>query len=305
MTARIRVYRRMAAATLCGALLAGCSASKPQLESLEQRLHTVVNEVPGTVGIAYVSDRDTVTVNNGVRYALMSVFKLHESLAVCNALESSGARIDSVLHITEKELDRETWSPMMKTYTSEEFDIPIRRLIEYAIVSSDNNASNIMFRRIVSPAATDRFVKSVATDTTFSISHSEGEMKANHDLSYRNYTSPLAAALLIRQVFKDSLVSTGNQEAIRRALSTATIGHNRLAAPFAGRKDVLFAHKTGSGYRNANGELIAFNDVAYVRLPDGRDYSVAVFIRDFCGTEEEAAKVMAQISEIIYSYLNP
>lgn len=65
---------------------------------------------------------------------------------------------------------------------------------------------------------------------------------------------------------------------------------------------MVFAHKTGSGFRNAAGELIAHNDVGYFRLPDGRDYSLAVFIRDFSGSEKEASAIIAGISRCVYDY---
>lgn len=291
----------MAAAMAMG----GCSpAGVPAPGTLQQRICDVVSQAPGTVGVAYVGGGDTVLVNNGVKYAMMSVFKLHEALAVGDALERLGATADSVLHISAAELDPDTWSPMLAEHGPGDFDMTVGRLMEYAVTSSDNNASNILFSRIVSPEETDRFVRTVAPDTTFAILYSEAEMKRDHDLSYRNYSSPLSAALLIRQVFTTELLRPDYQEAVRRALSTVTTGHDRLGAPFAAAGGgVLFAHKTGSGYRNGRGELVAFNDVAYVRLPDGRDYSLAVMIRDFDGSEQAAASIMARISTIVYDHV--
>lgn len=284
-------------------ILSGCGHTKPsEDQSLRDRLYTTVNEAHGTVGIAFVSDADTVLVNNGVRYPLMSVFKLHEALAVADALERRNTALDSVILIPAACLDRNTWSPMLKVYGDSDFDISVGELVRYALVSSDNNASNILFDRIVSPKDTDVYIRSIAADTTFSICYSEAEMKQNHTLSYRNYSSPLSAALLMRQLFTSELVSPASQDSIKEALATVTTGHDRLGAAVDGQEDVLFAHKTGSGYRNDNGELAAFNDVAYVRLPDGRDYSLAVMIRDFSGSEAEAAAIMAEISKTVFSH---
>ena len=81
-----------------------------------------------------------------------------------------------------------------------------------------------------------------------------------------------------------------------------TTGHDRLGAAITEADDVLFGHKTGSGYRNSSGELIAHNDVGYFRMSDGRDYALAVLIRDFRGTEDEASAVMADISRLIYDW---
>lgn len=306
--------KKTIAAALLGAtvaILAGCSRntgctslSGQTGASLESQLLDIVNETPGTVGIAFVGDNDTVLINNGARFPMMSVFKLHQALAVADALERKGTTLDSMLVIRAADLDRTTWSPMLKTYGDSDFTISAGELVNYALVSSDNNASNILFDRIASPAETDTYVKSIAADTTFTIRYTESEMKNEHRLSYLNHSSPLSAALLIGQVFTSPLLSTPHQEAIKKALTTATTGQDRLGAAFAGREGVVFGHKTGSGYRNENGELVAFNDVAYISLPDGRSYCLAVMIRDFAGSEAEAAAIMARISETVLTSLS-
>lgn len=283
-------------------ILLGCSYSDCySKDNLYRRLQERINNEPGCVGIAYISDSDTVVINNDKRYPMMSVFKLHESLAVVNALESSGISLDTLLSVQSDRLDKQTWSPMLKEYKQDNFDISVRQLIRYALVLSDNNASNILFDRIISPLETDRFVKTIASDTTFSIRYRESDMKIDHDRSYDNYSTPLSAAILIKQVFNDSILSESNQEYIKSLLKTTTIGQDRLGTPFKDKENVIFAHKTGSGYRNKHGELIAFNDVAYVKLPDGSEYGIAVMIRDYNGTEDAAAELMSEISDIIYN----
>lgn len=270
--------------------------------SLQEDLYAFIDSLSGNVGVAFVSEGDTVTVNNGVHYPMMSVFKMHEALAVANTLERSGISLDTILSINRVDLDLDTWSPMLKEYTAKSFTIPVGRLMEYAVTKSDNNASNLLFRHIVSPTETDAYIRSIATDTTFCISYSESEMKANHALSYCNYTSPLSAALLIKQVMEEPIVGKNYQDSIRQYLSTVTTGQDRLGSVTEGSDIVQFAHKTGSGFRNEAGELMAHNDVGYFRLRDGRSYALAVLIRDFAGTEAEASAIIADISRRVYHY---
>lgn len=279
--------------------------SNPDIQRTElaSRLYSIADGAHGCIGIALITNDDTLTVNNGVRYAMMSVFKLHQALAVADAMQKKGASLDSTLCIQPSELDHNTWSPMLKEKGRGPFTVSVSELIQRAIVSSDNNASNLLFSRIISPVATDTFVHTVAADTTFAIRYSEAEMKSCHQLCYSNYSSPLAAATLIRQVFTTDILPSGQLAMIREWLSAVTTGHNRLGAATEGVENVLFAHKTGSGFRNDAGELMAFNDVAYFRLPDGRDYALAVMIRDFAGSEDEAAAIMAKISKTVYSYM--
>lgn len=271
--------------------------------SLQEDLYAFIDSVPGTVGVAFVSEGDTVTVNNGAHYPMMSVFKMHEALAVANTLERSGISLDTILSINRVDLDLDTWSPMLKEYTAGRFTVPVSKLMEYAVTKSDNNASNLLFRHIVSPTETDAYIRSIAKDTTFRIQYSEAEMKADHALSYCNYTSPLSAALLIKQVMDEPVVGKNYQDSIRQYLSTVTTGQDRLGSVVDGSAIMLFAHKTGSGYRNEAGELMAHNDVGYFRLRDGRSYALAVLIRDFAGTEAEASAIIADISRLVYRHV--
>lgn len=271
--------------------------------SLQEDLYAFIDSVPGTVGVAFVSEGDTVTVNNSVHYPMMSVFKMHEALAVANTLERSGISLDTLLSINRVDLDLDTWSPMLKEYTAERFTVPVSKLMEYAVTKSDNNASNLLFRHIVSPTETDAYIRSIAKDTTFRIQYSEAEMKANHALSYCNYTSPLSAALLIKQVMDEPVVGKNYQDSIRQYLSTVTTGQDRLGSVIESSDITQFSHKTGSGYRNEAGELVAYNDVGYFRLRDGRSYALAVLIRDFAGTEAEASAIIADISRRVYRHV--
>ncbi|MEX5258592.1 CfxA family class A broad-spectrum beta-lactamase, partial [Kocuria sp. CPCC 205281] len=47
----------------------------------------------------------------------------------------------------------------------------------------------------------------------------------------------------------------------------------------------------------------AHNDVAFIRLPNNKYYTLAVFVKDFKGNEKQAAKIIARISGTVYSLL--
>lgn len=85
---------------------------------------------------------------------------------------------------------------------------------------------------------------------------------------------------------------------------TGCITGDRLTAAFKESDGVRVGHKTGSGYRNEKGLLMAHNDIGHIMLPDGRSYSIAVLLNDFDGTEEEASEAIAGISEIVFRQSN-
>lgn len=270
---------------------------------LEKELTAIADSAKGEIGIALIYDGDTLTVNNDAIYPMMSVFKLHQAVALCRMFEENGTSLDSVMTLRRSELDPDTWSPMLKDHTGEEISLPMRRLLEYTLIESDNNASNEMFVRLMSPAACDSVIAGIIPRGSFEIRFNEAEMQPDHSRAYSNRTSPLGAAILIDRVFTDTLVGKSYQEFIKSALLRCQTGPDKISAALSETEGITIGHKTGSGYRDENGRLAASNDVAFVTLPDGRHYALAVFVKDFDGTDAEAAAIIARISAAVIKAL--
>lgn len=280
----------------------GSSSENSFAEALHDSIAKIVSEYPGDIGVALIlNNTDTIAVNNRNIYPMMSVFKLHQALAVCEEFDKKGLSLDTLITIRRNELNPNTWSPMMKEHADSIFRISVRELLRYTLTMSDNNASNLMFSKLVSTAATDSFIATLIPRDSFRIAFTESEMAADHNKAYTNSTSPLGAAILINRLYNDSLFSSSNQRFISQTLRECKTGNDRIAAPLLGENGVTMAHKTGSGYTSAEGVLMAHNDVAYITFPDGTSYSLAVFVKDFKGNESEAAAAIARISKAVYS----
>ena len=274
----------------------------PQL--FTDTISEIVADYPGEIGVAVIiNNTDTVPVNNKSIYPMMSVFKLHQALAICNDFDNKGLSLDSLMTIHRDELDSQTWSPMMKEHSEPVISLTVKELLCYTLILSDNNASNFMFKKLVNATQTDNFIATLIPRLSFQIAYTEEEMSADHDKAYYNFTSPLGAAILMNRLFTDSLVNYDKQSFIMKTLEQCTTGKDRIAAPLLDKEGITIAHKTGSGYTNENGVLAAHNDVAYIRLPNGVCYTLAVFVKDFKGNETQAAKVIARISAIVYNFL--
>lgn len=270
---------------------------------LEKELTAIADSAKGDVGIALIYDGDTLTVNNDAIYPMMSVFKLHQAVALCRMFEENGTSLDSVMTLRRSELDPDTWSPMLKDHSGEEISLPMRRLLEYTLIESDNNASNEMFVRLMSPAACDSVIAGIIPRGSFEIRFNEAEMQDDHSRAYSNRTSPLGAAILIDRLFTDTLVGKSYQGFIKSALLRCQTGPDKISAALSETEGITIGHKTGSGYRDENGRLAASNDVAFISLPDGRHYALAVFVKDFDGTDAEAAATIARISAAVIKAL--
>lgn len=284
---------------------AGSADTTPsRVDALTDSISRIVADAPGNIGVAVITDKgDTAVVNNDGIYPMMSVFKMHQAIAVCDMFDRNGTSLDTVLTIDRSDLDPDTWSPMLKEHTEPVLSLPVRELLRYTLTQSDNNASNQMFEQLCGTARTDSLIATIIPRESFRIAYTELEMSTDHDKAYVNRTSPLGAAMLIHRLFTDSVVSAEKQEFITSTLAQCTTGTDRIAAPLMGKEGVSVAHKTGSGYTNENGQLVAHNDVAYVCAPDGSGYALAVLVSDFNGPQAQASEYIARISAAVYSIL--
>ena len=280
------------------------SANPPLTDVLTDSISQIVSACPGEIGVAVIiNNTDTVSVNNKSIYPMMSVFKVHQALALCNDFDKKGLSLDTLVKINREKLDPKTWSPMMKDYSAPVISLTVRDLLRYTLSQSDNNASNIMFKNMLNTAQTDSFIAKLIPRSSFQIAYTEEEMSADPDKAYSNYTSPLGAAMLMNRLFTESLISNEKQDFIKNALKECKTGIDRIVAPLLDKEGVVIAHKTGSGNVNENGILAAQNDVAYICLPNKVCYTLAVFVKDFKGNESQASQFVAHISAVVYSLL--
>lgn len=276
---------------------------------LQAELEKIAGKCNGEIGIAVIvngktDDRcDTIVVNNEDKYPMMSVFKLHQAMALSHKLDAEGISLDTVICMNRNFLDPDTWSPMLKDYSDPEICLPVSKLMEYTLQLSDNNASNEMFRQLMPPGDCDSYIATLIPRNSFRIKHTEAEMKRDHSQAYANHTSPLGAASLIHRLYTDSLLSLEKQRFLQETLQHCGTGMDRISEPLQGIDGIRIGHKTGSGYRNERGELTAHNDVAFVLLPNGIRYSLAVLIKDIPGTEAEASAIISRISRTVWGVL--
>ncbi len=290
--------------------LLSCKSAKSNEKSVAytqlfaDTISKIASEYPGEIGVAVIINHsDTVAFNNQSVYAMMSVFKLHQALAVCHDFDKKGLSLDTLVAIKRDELDPDTWSPMLKEHPEPVISLPVKDLLRYSLIQSDNNASNFMFKHFADVAKTDSFIATLIPRSSFQVAYTEEEMAADHAKAFDNYTSPLGTAMLMDRLFADHFVSCEKQNFIKNALQECKTGKDRIVAPLLGIEGITIAHKTGSGYTNEHGELAAHNDVAYISLPDNVNYTLAVFVKDFKGDETRASEAVARISAAVYSLL--
>lgn len=270
-------------------------------EGLRIRLEECAAGKKAQVGIAVIFDgKDTLCIHNENSYPMLSVFKFHQALAVARHLERKGILPDTLLHVEKTDLKPDTYSPLRDKYPQGGIDISVKELLNYTLQLSDNNACDILFHHVAGVKETDAFVRSLGIED-FAITATEEDMHRDKQLCYENRTSPLAAACLLDLFAGSPILGEPYRTFIRRTMTECETGKNRLARSLIGTGAVI-GHKTGTSDRNEKGQIIGTNDIGFVFLPDGRRYSIAVFVKDSEETPQDTEQIIADISAIVYRH---
>lgn len=269
---------------------------------LSTQLKEAIKGKKAEIGIAVIIDgKDTITVNNQIRYPLMSVFKFHQALGMADYMNRKNLPLDTPLPITKTDLKPDTYSPLRDKYPEGGIDMSIADLLKYTLQLSDNNACDILFHYQGGTQQVDKYIQSLGIRNC-SIKMTENDMHRDTNLCYENWTTPLAAAELLEVFLKKPLFADQYKDFIYRTMIECETGKDRLPAPLL-NKGVTIGHKTGTGDRNSKGQQIALNDIGFVLLPDGRSYSIAVFVKDSEEDNQMNSDIIAEISRIVYEYV--
>ena len=294
------------------------SGSAPGRDALLERIASLADSMDARCGVAVIfDDGDTLSYTGGHSriggsasgrfpmaaspgecFPMASVFKFHQALAVCDRLMRSGVSLDTEVSVGKADLAENTWSPLRDEYPYGG-RFTYGELLAYTLQQSDNNACDFLFRTVCDVSRTDSYIRSLGIDD-FAIACDEETMHDDLSACYSNWTTPLAAAALLEKFYsvRDSSEYTGY---VWKLMSDCRTGQNRIPGHISGKVSQI-AHKTGTGDIDADDRIMAVNDIGVVLLPDGRHYSIAVFVSDAAAGMEECEEFIAKVSEAVYEY---
>lgn len=276
------------------------AASAFNIRQLKEQLTDYIAGKDARIGIALIVDgADTLTVNNTECYPMLSVYKFPQALAVADYARRKGMSFADTVTVSAADMRADTWSPMRDRYGTAGTRLPLRRLLAYSLQLSDNNACDVLFGLTGGPAEVDRYIASTGIGDIH-IRSTEAEMHVDINLCYDNCCTPLAMAMLTEYFATHLRGADASMAELASLMESCSTGTNRLPAPLAGTQAV-FGHKTGTGDTNAAGCIIGVNDVGYVLLPDGRRYTIAVFIKDSAADLSTTSGWIGEISAIVFN----
>lgn len=273
-----------------------CSSSKHS-DDIVAGIQQIITGKNAHIGVAVILDNgDTVTVNGSDRFPMLSVYKFPIALAFAQNCRNNSLSFDDSCVVTQSDLNRDTYSPMLEKYGSEDSSkISYRELLAYALQLSDNNASDILLREAGGVRAVRDYLQSLGI-SGIAVATTEEDMQKDNSLCFENYSTPIAMARLL-DLFDTGYGDTLSVQ-IKQLMENCATGQNRLMAPYKDT-DAVVGHKTGTGWTTPDGHIMAVNDVGYVHLSDGGRYVIAVFIADSQYTMEETEHIIAEIAGIL------
>lgn len=281
-------------------LVFACQAFS-QNNDLRNEISSLLEGKRATVGVALIVDgKDSLTVNNNFHYPTQSVYKFHLALAVLDYLDKNKLTLDHKILVKKSDLLPNTHSPLRDDYPKGNIQLPIRTILEYTVAKSDNNGCDILFRFVGGTGVVDKYIRNLGM-TDFAIAATEEEMHTTWDVQYTNWSTPYTAALVLEKFRTGNILPQHFHQFLWDTMANTTTGTNKIKALLP--KGTIVAHKTGSSFRNADGLNAADNDIAIIQLPDGKQYSLVVFVADSMEDAATNAKMIADISKAVYNHL--
>ena len=257
--------------------------------ALEKSIRTFLRDRQATVAVAVLSDgRMIASIEGKTELPTMSVCKFYQALAVLDPAGGSGLSPDS----------RDTHSPLRDSIP-QGGTLAVRDLIRYALIVSDNNACDILLAAAGGPETVDRYVQRQGIRGV-TIAATEQTMHERFENQYLNRTTAEAAVRMLERLDTGGLLPAERRKLVEEAMIASRTGSRRIRSVLPG--DVVAGDKTGSSLRSAEGMTAADNDLAFVRLPDGTTYYMAVLVANSFEDDRTNEATIAGISRIVYDY---
>jgi len=309
-------------ALLAAAPLLAVEFDRAGLEAEFKRIAAGVN---ARIGVCVQSGDKPISLNAGQRYSIQSVMKLLVGLAVMDAVDHKGWKLDTKVHIDRKDLSV-FQQPIADKLGPNGYDATLGELVESANMNSDSAAADILVDRLggikvvqdylrgkgITGVRIDRNERDLQTEIAglrwrpqyvdakvldHAIAAVPREKAAAAYLKYktdpRDTATPEGMAELLWKLSQGKLLSPASTKYMLNVLQRTATGADRLKAGVS--SPWLLGHKTGTS-STFEGLAVATNDVGILSHPNGGVIAIAVFVADARENPAKRAGVMADIA---------
>lgn len=274
-----------------------------EIEILRQKIDSIINTKSAIVGVAIngIKTNDTLSINGQRHFPMQSVFKFPIALTILSEIDKGNLSLDQKVEIKKNELLPGLWSPIRKKYP-DGASLTIAEIIEYTVALSDNVGCDVLLKLLGKPEEVENYFSSLGFKD-FAVKINEETMQNNWDLQFLNWTTPKEANNILTTFYKnkDSLLSKESYDFIWNIMKGTKTGKNRLRGQLP--EKTVVAHKTGwSGKHKETGITAAVNNIGIVFLPNGKHFTISVFVTESKEDFNTNEKIISDISKVVWDY---
>lgn len=269
-------------------------------ETLKQQLLVLSNNYKATIGIGiiHIESGDTLTVNNGLRFPMQSVYKFPLGLAVMDQVDKGKLTLNQKYHVTKNDLLDNTWSPLKKEFPGGDVDLTLSQLLDYSVSKSDNIACDILFKLVGGTDSANNYIHQLGING-IEIAATEHEMRADWNIQYTNWSTPMAMSQLLEGFYQKKYLSDSSNTFLMKLMieSSNDAGSIKGMLP----EGIVVAHKTGTS-DSRNGVYDACNDVGLITLPNGTHLALSVLVNNSNESYDDTRKLIAELSKTVFDF---
>jgi beta-lactamase class A len=264
--------------------------------ALESQLRAIVANSGGRIGI-YAADVDgprQVTINANQAFPMASTVKVAIAATFLQGVDDGRLRLDTSypLRIGTGQTGTDG-----RVVTREGMSLSAQSLIELMITKSDNQATDAILRAVGGPAAVNRWLQGagiaglrVDRDIATLLRDDLQKNDPVLGLDKRDTVTPAAMVRLLAALHRGEVLTPQSRAVLLGAMSRCKTGKTRIPALLPA--GTLVAHKTGTLWAQTS-------DVGIIRLPDGRNVALAVYVTGQ-GSHAAQAQTIAQVARTVY-----
>ncbi|MEM8763751.1 MAG: class A beta-lactamase, subclass A2 [Bacteroidota bacterium] len=289
--------------TLLLLLYAFTQSHSQKIESLKQEIEHIISSKKAVVGVAItgIQAKDTLSIHGDKHFPMQSVFKFPIALKMLSEIDKDKFSLDQKIALKKSQLLPGLWSPLREKYP-EGGSFTIAELIKYTVALSDNVGCDALLRLLGKPEAVEDYFH-VLGFQDFAVKINEETMQNNWDMQFLNWTTPTEANAFLKAFYenKTGLLSKENHDFIWKVMESTRTGKKRLRGQLP--KETIVAHKTGwSGKHKETGITAAANDIGIVFLPNGKYFTISVFVSESAESTETNERIISDICKAAWDY---
>lgn len=272
-----------------------------QDNSLALQITNISKTIKGDVGVSmkHLDNGDTLSVLGKMKFPMQSVYKFALALAVFHQVDEGKLSLEQQIPIKKEAFIPNTWSPLAKAYPEGGVNIPLREILRYTVSMSDNNGCDLLFSLVGGPIVVDQYIQSIGINDMV-IRNTEAEMHQHSDLQFKNWSTPIAMTKLLEIFHTKDILSKSSHDILWEMMAQNITGTKRIRGHLP--EGTIVADRTGTGAKNDAGIWSAVNCVGIIRLPDGKDVALSVFITNAEGDFDAVQQVIAKVAKTVYDH---